>query len=112
MWNPWRALADLAHIRLHFTDLPRGILGTFNHDTDVIHLTHGMSQAQRRSVLAHELVHHDRGPVPAWLTCREEQAVSREAARRLIPFDSLVQAMVWAENEHELADELWVDVPT
>lgn len=114
MWNPWAALRDLAHIRLRFThhELPEGTLATYDHDTAVITMRHGMSQAQRRSVLAHELVHHDRGPVPRWQTPREERAVSREAARRLIAFEDLARAMVWAGDEHELADELWVDVPT
>jgi hypothetical protein len=115
VWNPWRALRDLAHIRLQWApghELPAGILATYNHDTAVLTMRHGMSQAQRRSVLTHELVHHDRGPVPGWQTPREERAVCKEAARRLIDFEDLARAMVWAGDEHELADMLWVDVAT
>ena len=33
-------------------------------------------------------------------------------ARRLIPFEALLDAARWARNVHELADELWVDEDT
>jgi hypothetical protein len=38
--------------------------------------------------------------------------VRAAAAKRLIPFEALVDAMVWSGDDHELADELWVDVAT
>ena len=73
-----------------------------------------LSQAQRRCVLAHELCHIERGPTPSdpWLHRREERAVRREAARRLISLDDLALALRWSRNVTELADELWVDEPT
>ncbi len=34
------------------------------------------------------------------------------AARRLIPHEALIDALRWSLDEHELAEELWVDVAT
>ena len=64
--------------------------------------------------MAHELVHVERGPVPAdpWLAAREERAVEAEAARRLIPLEALAGALAWSRRPVEVADELWVDVQT
>lgn len=63
-------------------------------------------QVERRSAIAHELVHIERGPVPRdpWLAACEELAVEQETARRLIPLDRLVDALAWAHNLHEAAD--------
>lgn len=73
-----------------------------------------LSAAQRRCTLAHELVHVERGPVPAdpWLAAREEAAVEAEAARRLIPLEALAGALAWSRRPVEVADELGVDVQT
>jgi hypothetical protein len=114
MWNPWASLVELAHVRLFFTsDLPDG---TFGH-TDfgpppTIKIVVGLTQAQRRSTLAHELVHLERGSLHVGgCVAREEDAVDREAACRLITWDALVEAMIWCHNEHELAEHLHVDLP-
>jgi len=113
VYHPWRILQKLGHLTVRWThDLPDGVLATITFDTGEIRMRPGMSQAQRRSALTHELVHHERGPVPSWCASREEAAVCREAARRLISFDELARAMVWAYDDHELAEVLWVDVPT
>ncbi len=69
-------------------------------------------QAQRRATLTHEIAHIERGDVPEYLHVREERIVSEIAARRLIPLDRLVDALRWARDLTELADELWVDEPT
>lgn len=111
-FHPWRALRRLADVILE------------HHDDDAIHgwaiysnpprisLHRDLTQAQRRSTLTHELVHLERGPLPDHdvLDAREEEAVEREAARRLICMDRLVWALQWSRDEHEVADELWVDV--
>lgn len=70
-------------------------------------------QAQRRCTLAHELVHDERRvfPVDRVLRAREELAVERIAARRLIQLDALVDALLWARDARETAAELWVDLP-
>lgn len=69
-------------------------------------------QAERRSALTHELGHIERGPFPGWATDREERAVDAAAARQLIDIRALGDALVWSQDPHEVAEELWVDVPT
>lgn len=71
-----------------------------------------LTQAERRSVLAHELEHVERGPFPRWMTPREEAAVSAAAARKLIRLHDLGEALAWADHPAEVAEELWVDIPT
>ncbi|PEH79598.1 hypothetical protein CRM89_29460 [Nocardia sp. FDAARGOS_372] len=84
--------------------------------TDGIYLDRALGQAARRCALTHEIVHLERGPVPRnpVLAAAEERIVADIAARRLIPLRSLLDAFMWAKptNHHDLADELWVDVPT
>lgn len=77
-----------------------------------ISLRRGLTQVERRCTLTHELEHVERGPAVVGYAEVEERAVNAAAARRLIPFERLVDAMVWSGNEWELADELWVDVGT
>lgn len=75
-----------------------------------------LTQRERRSALAHELVHHARGDVPCaphvdgWFDRRQETAVEDAAAVWLIPLAALVDALRWSQDETELADHLWVDV--
>ena len=68
-------------------------------------------QAERRSTIAHELVHVERGPSPpgAWWVAREERLVDQVASRRLISVDALGEALAWTRDVSELAEELWVD---
>lgn len=89
-------------------------MGATDHGARIIVLDKRLTQAERRSTLAHELEHAGRSPltgVPV-LDAREEEAVRRAAARRLIPFHRLEDAARWSRDPHEIADELWVDVPT
>lgn len=69
-----------------------------------------MTQAERRCTLEYELQHVDRGPARTWKRDHEERVVDDLAARRLITFEELLEAMVWSYDEHEVAEELWVDV--
>lgn len=72
-----------------------------------------MTQAERRSALAHELVHDERQVYPrdVVLAAREERAVETIAARRLIDLAQLVEVLRWTRNGSEAAEELWVDLP-
>jgi hypothetical protein len=108
--HPWRRLGRLVDWTLHFAHLPDGILGHTDFRRRTITLAHGLTQAERRSTLEHELHHVDRGPAPQWRREYEERVVDDLAARRLIAFDDLLEAMVWSYDEHEVAEELWVDV--
>lgn len=44
----------------------------------------------RRDVMAHELIHHERGSA-SWSVAREEDAVNDEVARRLVPRGELLE---------------------
>jgi hypothetical protein len=110
MYNPWGDLASRSHISLRW--IVGGRQGCIDFVTSTITLRIGMPRAERRSVLTHELVHDERGPFPRWLRPREEAAVRREAARRLIGIHDLADVLRWAYDLHEAADGLDVDVAT
>lgn len=109
-WHPWRTLARLPEITLAWERMP-GLLGSWHSLTKTITLHPDQSQAQRRCTLTHELVHHERGDVGR---CHGpvERAVHEEAARRLITIEALADALVWSQDEWEVAQEVWTDVPT
>lgn len=112
MYHPWRHLRSLSDWTLVWTALPGGLLGNCHWATKTITIRPGLLQAQRRSVLAHELVHVERGPFSKSVAAREELAVAKQAARRLISIRDLGEAMAWSTDLHEIADELWVDTTT
>lgn len=108
MHHPWRAFRALTHYTLHWAHLPDGTLGITNFDTRAVTLAHGMSGAERRCTIAHEVEHILRGYSPC--SSREECAVDRAAARKLIGIRPLGEALAWSDDEDEVADELNVDV--
>lgn len=110
MFHPWRTLRALAHVTLHWHD--GGPAGWTHFESATISLRRGMTQVERRCTLTHELEHIERGPAVRGYADDEERAVRENAARRLISFPRLVDAMLWSGDEYELADELWVDVGT
>ncbi len=79
-----------------------------------IWLCRTLTQAERRCTLTHELVHRERGPVPTdpAAAAREERIVHEIAARRLITLPQLVDGLRWTREPHQLAEHLWVDIPT
>lgn len=91
-WNPWAALRARPHITLH-QELLRGVRGVWvphPNGTADIFLDRRLSRRERRCVLAHELIHDERGiaytcDTPAALVQVEERAVDREVVRRLVP---------------------------
>lgn len=68
-----------------------------------------LTQAQRRSTIEHERQHLLAGHGTA-CTPVLERRVEVAAARELISLSRLAHAIVWSQDERELADELWVDV--
>lgn len=114
MWHPWRHAGEhYPHVLIHIDqELPGLIWGLTNGQR--IWLCRKLNQVRRRCTLTHELVHLERGPVPADPVgrAREELAVSVEAARRLITLAALAEALRWTREPAELADHLWVDQPT
>ncbi len=111
-WNPWRTLATrYSHVTVVCEhELPRGIAGLWRDDT--IWLCRNLTQAERRSVLTHELIHIERGLPPRHLLAREEDRVDELAARRLVRLTDLARGLHWTSNAHELAEELWTDAHT
>ena len=113
-WNPWQHLAThWPHITVVANqELPGNLWGLLAGNR--IYLCRRLTQAQRRCTLMHELGHLERGPVPADPRgyAREERAVSIEAARRLITIPALADGLRWTRDPDQLADALWVDVPT
>lgn len=106
--HPWRRLRSLAHITLVWHS--GGPMGRTIFGANLISLRRGMTQAERRCTVLHEALHVERGPVTAGLAAREELRVQRETARLLLPDIRIVgEAMAWAFDAAEAADELWVD---
>lgn len=112
MHHPWRRFRELVDWTLHFAYLPDGILGLTDFGARTVTIAQGLTQAERRCTIAHETEHIHRGPVPAFYRAREEEAVDCNVARQLIEIRALGDALAWAHNEHEAAEELWVDVAT
>ena len=73
----------------------------------VIEMANDLDYAERRCALMHELVHDERG-IPHGHDPVEELAVEREAARRLITVDDLIDVARWALSAAEAAYELAV----
>lgn len=112
MFHPWRQFRSLTAWTLLWATPSSGARAECHWPTRTITIHPGLLQAERRSVIAHELEHIHRGPFPGWARDREEEAVNAAAARKLIDIRALGDAMAWSLDPHEVAHELWVDVPT
>lgn len=111
--HPWRRLRDYhPRVDIIWQHLPDGVAGYWDGGSHIF-LDPRLTQAARRSTLAHELVHVERDLIPtnAILVAREEAAVDEIAARRLITIDMLVDALRWCQRcgGAALADEVWTD---
>lgn len=117
MWNPWKAASQDHDLLVIFDELPPGLGGgAYIPDADggAIFLDKSLSQRERKCVLAHELVHRERGGgcplagMPSgWrpVNWREEVRVHDEAVRRLVPPDEL---RAWCVGKADfLAVEPW-----
>ena len=96
-WNPWAALRARPHVSLRL-DPEAGLLGggmlVLGPGLAVVVLDPALDRRSRRVALAHELVHEERGggcDAPGLpddldvIVTRDETAVVREVARRLVP---------------------------
>ena len=111
--NPWGALRDQGELTLVFAAMADA--GRYYQHHRAIVLADDLTQAQRRCTLAHELVHAERGDISCcsdWHANKQERRVDQLAARRLIGLDQLIDALLWGDDERELAEVLWVDVET
>ena len=107
MYHPWRVLGRRPDWTLVWALLPAEILGVTCWATRTITLDRRLSQAERRTTLAHELVHVERGPAVRGHVGWDERQVEMETARRLIGIRELGEALAWSRDPWEVADELW-----
>jgi hypothetical protein len=100
-FDPWQAVDEHADLSVLFHPVA-GLMGGGFHARAgagaVIVLDPDLDGPLRRTVLTHELVHHERGGGPGrcgapatldLLVERDERAVDAEVARRLVPPDQL-----------------------
>jgi hypothetical protein len=114
MYHPWRALRDLDDWTLVVTDLPDGYWGLTLHGSHTVLITRGLTQAERRCTIAHEIEHIVGGPAPPGRESQDELRARRNAAHKLLPdVRQLADALLWAQGDLVVAaQELWVDVGT
>ncbi|TCJ23053.1 hypothetical protein [Nocardioides jejuensis] len=107
--NPWRRLRELAHVTLLWHD--GGSMGHTSHRFQAISLRRGMTWAERRCTVQHELLHLERGWQPLGLRAKDEELVRRETSRLMLPsIETVGEAIAWSHSIEEAADELGVDV--
>lgn len=109
MFHPWRHLRGLSAVEVVWTQ-KLGPLGKTDGKNRIYMHPH-QNQVQRRSTLAHELAHIHLGHTNGCNSHQEQQA-NILAAQWLIKLPHLINAMKWSTNLEEIADELWVDLPT
>lgn len=107
VFHPWRAIRNYgSSVTVEQVDEP-GLLGSWCEDDRTMRYGSTLNQAERRCTAAHELIHIERGDVEC------DPRVHREAARRLITIEALVDAALFHGDDLEaLAEALWVDEDT
>lgn len=116
-YNPWRHLRDCwPEVTVVHEELPPRVLGLVKGDGLVISINQRITRFQARCVLAHEIVHLERGIFDCrgqW-RAKEEKVVHELASRRLITLEQFAGAIVACGDEDErlLAVELEVDRAT
>jgi hypothetical protein len=100
--------------RLQYRPLPGRLLGETVWPTMTITIDPRCPAASQRCTLQHELIHIERGPVPrdAVLAAREDLAVEKAAARRLIGVRGLGEALAESDHLGHVAELLHVDPDT
>lgn len=118
--DPWGALRDNhPDVTMAVTRLPAGQAWWLPEDRAIV-LDDRLTQAERRSALAHELEHLVAGDTHcdpklhggARIGRRREKAADHSAAKRLITLDELADALVWSLDYAEVAEHLHVDQRT
>lgn len=104
MHNPWRTIPP--HVTVEFASLPPPDSGRSDGVSRIV-LHKRLKQVERRCTLEHEKVHLERSDMGKCRPDREKD-IDRIVARRLVPFDGLVDALVWTDVLDEVAHELWV----
>lgn len=120
--HPYRAVDP--DVTITVANLEPGMLGWWDGDVEPageIVVSRASSQAERRCTVRHEWGHGQRGdrlaaadewPDPSLLEIKDDNIVRRETARDMITLDALADALVWSQDETEVAEDLWVDIAT
>lgn len=90
-------------IRVHISHLDDSV-GVYDHTTQEIHLSFGLTPVEQRSVLAHELGHAYHGHDCS--NSRNERQADAYAANLLINADDYARAERHSPNVHDIAAEL------
>lgn len=103
-YSPWAELTA-TNLTLEWKSLPGRRLGEYHRANGLILLDPAMPRRQARSVLCHELRHHEYGDVG--IACalgnqKQEVRADREAARLLIDIHDLADAIV-THDHHQSA---------
>ncbi|WP_152364832.1 ImmA/IrrE family metallo-endopeptidase [Microlunatus speluncae] len=111
--HPWRALRSMPGVRIEWSKddtLLQGADAWWYPDHDLILMDARTKQVVKRSALAHELAHRERGDraCEGRPARRQELAADQWAARWLIGIEPLAEALRWTSCEVEAAAELWV----
>lgn len=118
-YSPWGELASLPQIELRREPPPSGRLGEYVlgggiHGGGLIRLHPAMPRRQLRSVLCHELRHHefrDVGTTCEKTTAKQERRADSAAARLLVNLHDLADAMIiHARHASAVAVELRVSL--
>lgn len=112
-YNPWRDLAD-RYPRFHVEVTPIApALAALIRRERMILIHSGLTRAERRCALAHEIAHLDAGDRwtrACWFDRRQENRADILAARRLIDLEDLVDVVRWTSATVEMAEQLEVTV--
>lgn len=111
-WNPWEELRDKwPHVAIHYLpalDDPDAL--AYTDGSENIWILNDLTVAELRSTLTHELIHLERRD-EGHQGDKIERLIEREASRRLISLDNLLEAD-WGQPLEKIADDLWVDEAT
>jgi Zn-dependent peptidase ImmA (M78 family) len=98
---------------LIYRPMATGLNGYYVLATHTIHINNRYDAATQRATLVHELIHAERGDTACcnqWFEAKQEHAVEREAARRLITVEGLIAGIRETIDDRHLAHWLEVDL--
>lgn len=108
--HPWRRLRELGpDWKLVWSPhLPSDVYGYTDFAQQRIVLREGMSFAERRCSVFHEVEHVDHGEA---CDAAAELALNRRCAALMLPhMREIMDALIWHRGDHDAAaDDLWVD---
>jgi len=102
------ALAAHLDVTLHMAHLEHGLLGMYEPTEARVYFTFGLTHAEQRSVIAHELAHVHFGHTCS--TPEAEREADKWAAELLITPAAYAEAEQHSHDPHDLAEALDVTV--